>query len=67
MPPARVRWVRGRNGVAAWVIPVATQGMGRGILFNSCIIIFIAIILFRYLILKNEWSKSHLESYSYED
>ncbi|MEQ1965425.1 hypothetical protein ABLB69_20305 [Xenorhabdus khoisanae] len=31
MPPARVRWVRGRNGVAAWVIPVATQGMGRGI------------------------------------
>ncbi|WFQ80281.1 hypothetical protein PXH59_03700 [Xenorhabdus sp. SF857] len=27
MPPARVRWVRGRNGVAAWVIPVATQGM----------------------------------------
>ncbi|WP_340619166.1 hypothetical protein [Xenorhabdus entomophaga] len=32
MPPARVRWVRGRNEVAAWVIPVATQGMDTGIL-----------------------------------
>ncbi|WP_340619160.1 hypothetical protein [Xenorhabdus entomophaga] len=32
MPPARVRWVRGRNEVAAWVIPVATHGMGTGIL-----------------------------------
>ncbi|WP_167383220.1 hypothetical protein [Xenorhabdus ishibashii] len=31
MPPSRVRWVRDGNEVAAWVIPVATQGMGIGI------------------------------------
>ncbi|MDC9591728.1 hypothetical protein PSI23_21205 [Xenorhabdus sp. XENO-10] len=31
MPPARVRWVRGRNGVAAWVIPVTTYRMDKGI------------------------------------
>ncbi|MDC9591694.1 hypothetical protein PSI23_21030 [Xenorhabdus sp. XENO-10] len=34
MPPTRVRWVRGENGMAAWVIgiPLATQGMGKEIL-----------------------------------
>ncbi|OTA17719.1 hypothetical protein Xbed_03222 [Xenorhabdus beddingii] len=31
MPPIRVRWVRGENGEAAWVIdiPLATQGNGQ--------------------------------------
>ncbi len=34
MPPVRMRWVRGENEVAAWVIriPLATQGMGKEIL-----------------------------------
>ncbi|WP_279625695.1 hypothetical protein [Xenorhabdus vietnamensis] len=33
MPPARVRWVRDGYEVAAWIIniPLATQGMGKGI------------------------------------
>ncbi|WP_257784753.1 hypothetical protein [Xenorhabdus hominickii] len=34
MPPVRVRWVRGRNEVAACVIriPLTTQGTGKEIL-----------------------------------